>query len=206
MKLVNLDKLLTGYKLLLASGSPRRVRLLTEAGYSFRQIIPNINEDLNSGLAPEKTAKLLAEKKLEAIRTKIVENEIALCCDTIVILKGKILGKPSSPGNAFSMLSALAGEKHTVCSAIALGDTVHNMVSGYELTDVFFKMVSEKEIWDYVNSGEPMDKAGAYGIQQRTVFLVDRVKGNIDNVIGLPMRLLDRLAGEIAENMRKFSG
>ncbi len=182
------------------------MRLLTEAGYSFRQIIPDINEDINSVLSPEKTAINLAKNKFEAVRSKIMENEMALGCDTIVVLKGKILGKPSSPDDAFSMLSALAGEKHTVCSAIALGDSGNNLVSGCEQTDVYFKSPSDREIRDYVNSGGPMDKAGAYGIQEQTVFLVDRVIGNIDNVIGLPMRLLDRLAGEIAEKIRKFGG
>lgn len=162
--------------------------------------MPAIDEDNNTDIAPFELATRLAEKKAEAVRHDIHEDEIALGCDTIVVLHNEILGKPFSRDEAVAMLSSLAGQKHTVCSAVALASPCGDMVSGYELTDVYFKAVPLIDIERYVETGEPLDKAGAYGIQDKGVFLVDRVQGNIDNVIGLPMTLLDELAGKLIEN------
>jgi|WetSurMetagenome_2_1015567.scaffolds.fasta_scaffold317654_2 septum formation protein len=193
-KLENLHRLLLKYRLVLASGSPRRVRLLNEAAIEFRQIIPDIDEDDHEIIDPMELATTLAEKKALAAMDRIKDDEIALGCDTIVILKGKILGKPDSPGEAFEMLSALSGNCHTVCSAIALANNKGVIKSGYELTDVYFNNVSKQAIEAYIATGEPLDKAGAYGIQEEGGFLVDRIAGNLDNVIGLPMSLLEDLA------------
>jgi septum formation protein len=193
----NLRTLLEKYNLVLASGSPRRVGILKDNGVLFRQAIPDIDENNDSDLPPVELAVSLAEKKARAVGTRLSDSDVALGCDTIVILRGMILGKPESPAHAIEMLSSLSGNMHTVCSAIALLKKNGVKVSGYELTDVFFREVSEKQIKEYVASGEPMDKAGAYGIQELGGFLVDRIEGNIDNVIGLPMTLLDKLAGRI---------
>lgn len=192
-----LPRLLEKYRLVLASGSPRRVKILTAAGIPFRQIIPDINEENHSALNPEQLATILAEHKAEAVLEQIGSDEIILGCDTIVILEGRILGKPASRNEAFSMLSALSGNRHTVCSAIALLDKQRRRTSSYELSDVYFNRLTNDQIGDYINTGEPMDKAGAYGIQEKGGFLVDRVAGNIDNVTGLPMALFDELAGRI---------
>jgi len=202
----NLRKLLNTYKLLLASGSPRRVRLLNDAGISFRQLIPDIDESNSKQFEPYQLAVHLARRKARAATNQAKDNEIILGCDTIVILNNKILGKPTSKQEAIQMLTDLAGNRHTVCSAVALVGPGENIVDGYELTDVFFKEVSFEDIENYVNSGEPMDKAGAYGIQERGVFLVDRFEGNIDNVIGLPMKLVDKLAGRLGEKLEKHGG
>ncbi len=183
----------------MASGSPRRVFLLQEAGIEFRQIIPDIHEDNNLHTEPYRLATILAEKKAEAVLDKISGDEIALGCDTIVILDGKILGKPVSPADAVDMLTQMSGRMHVVCSAVALMDKGRNLASGFELTDVYFNAVTERQIIDYVETGEPLDKAGSYGIQDLGVFLVDRIVGNIDNVIGLPLVLLDGIAGKMAE-------
>jgi len=198
-KYKNLHRLIHRFNLVLASGSPRRVRLLGEAGIEFRQIVPDINENNSKQLRPYELAIYLAEKKAEVVINRAKANEIILGCDTIVVLDNKILGKPSSKTEARQMLSLLAGRKHTVCSAIALRAVSGESVSGYELTDVYFKNVSAIEIEKYVNTGEPLDKAGAYGIQDKGVFLVDRFTGNIDNIIGLPMTLLDKLAGKLGK-------
>ncbi len=194
----NLSNLLRRYRLVLASGSPRRIGILRNCGVSFRQIIPDIDEGNNIDMNPTQLATLLSERKALAVKSMIFVDEIALGCDTIVILKGEVLGKPASPTQAFEMLTSLSGQMHTVCSAIALMNNRGKVVSGFELTDVYFRDVSPAEIDEYVKSGEPLDKAGAYGIQELGGFLVDRIVGNIDNVIGLPMTLLDRLAGEMA--------
>jgi len=205
-KYKNLRRLLDIYNLVLASGSPRRVGLLIEAGIAFRQIIPDINEANSKQLKPYELAMLLARKKSQAVVEQINNNEVVLGCDTIVVLNEQILGKPSSKNEAVQMLAQLAGNKHTVCSAIALTTANDETAGGFELTDVYFKKVSLREIEDYAASGEPLDKAGAYGIQERGVFLVDRFVGNIDNVIGLPMTLLDELAGRLGEKLRLYAG
>jgi len=194
----NIDNLLRRYKLVLASGSPRRVGILRNCGIPFRQITPDIEENNNSELNPSQLAIILAEQKAKAVRNLINDKEIALGGDTIVILHGKVLGKPVSPTNATEMLTALSGNMHTVCSAIALLDGRDRLFSDCELTDVYFHDVSLNEIINYVKSGVPLDKAGAYGIQELGGFLVDRIEGNIDNVTGLPMTLLDKLAAKMA--------
>ena len=194
----NINHLLAKYRLVLASGSPRRIDILTKDGIPFRQIVPDINEDNNSIMDPVELATHLAEEKAFAVSHMLSRDEIALGCDTIVILNKKILGKPDSPAQAIEMLTSLSGNMHIVCSAIALLKYDGRMVSGAELTDVYFKKLSSDQIEKYVASGEPLDKAGAYGIQELGAFLVDRIIGNIDNVTGLPMTLLERLSAEIA--------
>jgi septum formation protein len=126
-------------------------------------------------------------------------SDVVLGCDTIVVLDDEVLGKPRSPEEAVRMLTRLSGRRHIVCSAVALGIAEGEIFDGYELTEVYFRPIDERDIRDYVATGEPLDKAGAYGIQDRGVFLVDRVVGNIDNVIGLPLTLVDELAGKLAD-------
>ncbi len=196
----NLDRLLRTYNLVLVSGSPRRVDILTEAGVKFRQIIPNIDEKDDIDPDPCRLTTILAESKARVALNQIKENEIALGSDTIVIFRGKILSKPLSLEDAFRMLSALSGNGHTVCSAVALVDLKGRIVSGFETTQVYFNKVTSEALYEYIATGEPMDKAGAYGIQGKGGFLVDRIIGNIDNVTGLPMTLLDNLANEWQRN------
>lgn len=198
----NIRSLLSRYRFVLASGSPRRVSLLQENAIPFRQLIPDIDENNHLAEDPVRYAERLAFLKTEAVLPLTTPNEIIIGCDTIVILEGKILGKPSSPDHAFQMLRALSGKKHTVCSAVSLQSHRHAAVIGSELSDVFFKEVSDEAIKAYIRTGEPLDKAGAYGIQNAGGFLVDRVEGNIDNVIGLPMTLLDYLAGKIYSELK----
>ncbi len=194
MNLNNLNKLLENWRMVLASGSPRRVRLLKEAGIHFRQIIPDLDENNYNHREPYRLAVLLAEKKAEAVADLLDKDEFVMAGDTIVLLNGEILGKPTSPEEAFTMLSRLSGNKHTVCSALALREANGKMVSGFELTDVSFKSIDDIRLKEYIASGEPLDKAGAYGIQGSGGFLVDSIRGNLDNVIGLPMALLEQLA------------
>ncbi|MCX6828556.1 MAG: Maf family protein [candidate division Zixibacteria bacterium] len=201
MKFKELDRLLSRYRLVLASGSPRRVSLLRAAGINFRQLIPDIDENNHAHQDPSALAALLAQKKALAVCWEIETDEVILGCDTIVILNDLVLGKPESEAEAFEMLSALSGNRHTVCSAIALLERGGYMASGFEFTDVYFNPVSAAQIKAYIKTGEPLDKAGAYGIQEEGGFLVDRIEGNIDNVIGLPMSLLERLAGKFMTEM-----
>ncbi|SYZ73344.1 conserved hypothetical protein [Candidatus Zixiibacteriota bacterium] len=199
-KYKNIERLLKIYGLVLASGSPRRVDILNKAGIAFRQIIPNLDEKDDVDPDPCRLSTILAEAKAHCVMNQAKKNEIVLGCDTIVILNGRILGKPRSARQASQMLTALSGAEHTVCSAIALVDSGGKTVAGFETTKVYFNEVSAEAIREYIDTGEPMDKAGAYGIQGKGGFLVDRIVGNIDNVTGLPMTLLDSLAGKWQKN------
>jgi septum formation protein len=187
--------------LVLGSGSPRRLSLLREQGISFRQVIPQIEESPRDGEDPYKYAERLACEKAVAVAAMVNSSEVVLGCDTIVVLRGEILGKPSDEEDAFAILSRLVGNEHSVCTALALVSDGKLIASGYELTRVFFKPAPPERIRRYITTREPMDKAGAYGIQGMGGFLVDRIEGNLDNVIGLPGKLLDELAGQVLKNL-----
>jgi septum formation protein len=193
----DLNKLLKKQHLVLASGSPRRVRLLQEAGIKFRQIISEIDEPNHLHSDPYKTAMILAGMKIAEVKDKLKPREVGLGCDTIVVINDKILGKPTSPAHALEMLMELSGYRHTVCSAIALRSQDGPMVEGYETTEVYFNEIKRSRLEEYVRTEEPLDKAGAYGIQGLGGFLVDRIEGNLDNVIGLPLILLNDLAAQL---------
>jgi septum formation protein len=193
----NLTSLSLKRPLVLGSRSPRRVELLTETGVTFRQSIPNIPEQVGPFEQPYPYARRLAEEKSLAVAADSNDNEIVIGCDTIVVLGDHILEKPADFDDAFRILSLLSGKQHVVCSAVALAGTNRLFCSGFELTRVFFNPLSPERIREYIRTGEPMDKAGAYGIQGMGGFLVDRIDGNLDTVVGLPRRLLERLSGEV---------
>lgn len=198
----NLTALAAHHKIVLGSGSPRRLDLLTETGIPFVQSIPSIPEIPTPGEAPYDYAVRLAEEKAQVVSRHRSPGEIILGCDTIVVLDQIILEKPDSAEHAFEILSLLSGKAHIVCSAIALGRQNRVLSSGFELTRVFFNPLDPEKIRRYISSGEPMDKAGAYGIQGMGGFLVDRIEGNLDTVVGLPRTLLERLAGEVLHCLR----
>lgn len=184
-------------EIVLGSGSPRRVSLLKKMGIKFTQIIPDIEEYRISDENPYQYALDLSELKGRWVAERIKAEQLAISCDTIVVLDNQVLGKPQNKEEAFEILSLLSGNNHVVCTAAAFVDTSGILSSGYETTNVFFNQVTPEQINNYIDTEEPMDKAGAYGIQGMGAFLVDRIKGNLDNVIGLPSRLLDELAEKI---------
>ncbi len=194
----NLQKLSDRFQIVLGSGSPRRVDLLAETGISFVQEIPFIKEIRKEFELPVEYAERLAiEKALNISISAKNDNYLIIGSDTIVIHEDRILEKPNDMEDAVSILSYLSGKCHQVCTALAfsLGEKI--LSTGHETTRVFFNQVTKQEIISYVETKEPMDKAGAYGIQGMGAFLVDRIEGNLDNVIGLPRLLLERLAGKI---------
>ncbi len=197
MKYKDLLQMTQQHDLVLGSGSPRRSRLLTELGIEFRQIVPQIDETARPDEKPCACALRLAEEKAESVTEQIKDHEIVLGGDTIVVVEDVILGKPRDEEEAFATLSRLAGKTHYVCTALALADQDGLICSGTEQTEVIFNTVTPEQIREYIASGEPMDKAGAYGIQGMGAFLVDSIEGNLDNVIGLPRTLLNRLAGGV---------
>lgn len=184
-------------RLVLGSGSARRVALLKETGVPFRQIVPEVDETILPDEDPFDAATRLAGKKALAVANDIAADELVLGGDTVVVLDGKPLGKPTDEQHAFEMLTLLSGKRHRVGTGLAFSDHNDRVDAGVEVTEVHFNDVTAEQIRDYIATGEPMDKAGAYGIQGMGAFLVDTIEGNLDTVIGLPLTLLNHLAGDI---------
>lgn len=193
MSLPNLRRLADNPGLVLVSGSPRRKQILTEAGLRFEIIVPSVDEHIRPELPPEMLVMDLAGQKVKSVEPD--GRRAYLGCDTIVVLNGQVLTKPVDEEDAFRILRKLSGDCHSVFTGLTLLDSRrgrwHQM---YEESRVCFNPLDEKAVRAYIATGEPLDKAGAYGIQGMGGFLVDSVEGNIDNVVGLPMTALERLA------------
>jgi len=181
--------------LVLASGSPRRRELLTSLGWPFTVRIPEVDESFLNGEDPEKAVVRLAGAKAEAAASGHPDEWI-VAADTVVSLEGKILGKPSSRGDASRMLSLLSGKTHTVFTGIAVFSPSGREI-GVEGTDVVFRTLGRDEIRAYAESGECGDKAGAYAIQGLGALLVEGIRGDYFNVVGLPLYRLSRMLGSL---------
>ncbi|MDX9857197.1 MAG: Maf family protein [candidate division Zixibacteria bacterium] len=199
----HLRELAHSHPLVLASGSPRRFDLLTELGIPFQRIVPDLEEVRDPGEPPFDYAVRLAEDKALMVGRGLLPSAIALGCDTVVVLGDSILEKPANANEAFGCLRTLSGKQHVVCTALAFVQEERLLVSAYDTTKVFFNEITDRQIEEYIGTGEPMDKAGAYGIQGMGSFLVDRIDGNLDTVIGLPRNLLDSLARDVLIKLRK---
>ncbi len=178
-------------KIILASRSPRRKEILSELFSDFKIITREIDESLPENMHPASGVELLARLKGEAVALDDPEA-LVISSDTLVELDGRPLGKPIDEDDAASMLRLLSGREHNVHTGVA----VHykgKVFSGVDSTAVRFKLLSEKDILDYVKTGEPMDKAGAYGIQGLGGRLVSGYEGELDTVIGLSKILVKKL-------------
>ena len=177
-------------RIILASKSPRRQELLKVMGIEDFDIIPAVGQESGGGeTEPGKIAENIAlGKALEIAKTR-QPDDIIIGADTIVCCGGRILGKPKDQNDAFSMLELLSGRKHSVYTGVAVvkGDTVE---ADSVKTDVYFRKMEVYEIEKYIESGEPMDKAGAYGVQGRGSVFVDKIDGDFFNVVGLPLSKL----------------
>ncbi len=179
--------------LILASSSARRVSILKSLHIEFSIEQSQILEKRQKGESPEAFAVRVAEEKASYVGTSLKKG-IVIGCDTIVSLKGEIFGKPKNPESAAAMLRALSGKWHTVISGLSLYNAENKQrVSGFSSTEVKFLSLSEDEIAWYVNSEEPMDKAGSYGIQGLGTIFIERIRGSYSNVVGLPVELLKEL-------------
>lgn len=179
--------------LILASSSPRRRELLSQAGFCFSVDPADVDESVLPGERPEEYAARIA---LEKARRTAERHEagIVLGADTIVVVDGDVLGKPSSPGEAKDMLSRISGRTHRVLTGVALVDAATGAyAAAVETTDVRIRELAAEEIEEYVDTGEPMDKAGAYGIQGRAAVFVEGINGCFFNVVGLPLARLDKM-------------
>ena len=171
--------------IILASASPRRSELMTLAGFRFDVICADIDEIVPEKALPQEVVMSLALQKAQAV-AKDHRKSAVVGSDTVVALDGKILGKPRSEKEAAEMLRSLSGRIHKVFTGVAIvcGEKV---TSFFEETEVEFYPLTDQEILDYVATGEPMDKAGAYGFQGRGAVLVKRINGDYFNVMGLPI-------------------
>lgn len=181
-------------KIILASASPRRKELLTLAGIDFTVQQADIEEKIAPDLKPFEVVEQLAFQKASAVAEKS-KDCIVIGSDTVVSLDNKILGKPKSENEAKEMLKLLSGKTHKVYTGVAIISDEKN-VSFYEETEVEFYELTDREIADYVATGEPMDKAGAYGIQGKGCVLIKRINGDYFNVVGLPVARLYRELGD----------
>jgi len=189
--------------LVLASASPRRAELLRQAGLAFELRYPTVVETRAWAGEPAALARTRAEQKAESVAQEVPERFV-LGADTIVVVDGGILGKPSGPEEAGEMLAALSGRWHRVITGVALaagdGEQAWLLESDSVSTEVSFRELTRAEIEAYVATGEPLDKAGAYGIQGRGALLVREIRGCYCNVVGLPLSRVGEMLGAAAND------
>jgi septum formation protein len=176
--------------IVLASQSPRRSEILRQAGIPFVARPANVDETTRPGENPEDYVRRVARDK--ALAGGAAPGEIVLGADTVVVIDGEILGKPADSADAARMLGLLAGREHQVLTGICLGRGAE-MVVDCARTGVWFRPLTREEIADYVATGEPMDKAGAYAIQGLASKFIERIEGSYTNVVGLPIELVQQI-------------
>lgn len=180
-------------KIVLASASPRRQELLRRIGIEDFDIrVPEVEESFPQGLTPPEVVAHISREKADAAAALCTPEEIVITADTMVFLDDQRLGKPADEADALRMLTSLQGRRHTVCTGVTVrqGDC---RLTEAESTDVYFRPASREELLAYIKTGEPMDKAGAYGVQGRGALLVERLEGDFFNVMGLPLLRLSRM-------------
>ena len=190
--------------IILASASPRRRELLERIGVTgFTVAAPTVDESVEPGLSPADMVEALSLRKAGAAAENFGPDDLIIAADTVVALNTDVLGKPRDEDDAFAMLSTLSGREHRVYTGVTVlrGDKA---VTQHEATAVTFRTLSPDEIWGYIATGEPLDKAGAYGIQGVGALLVSGIRGDYSNVMGLPVfRLGQMLAGFGLDLLRK---
>ncbi len=178
--------------IILGSQSPRRRELLEKLDLPFTILTADIDETVRPELTPAQAVADISARKAAAILRQASEDDLVITADTIVVLDGQIMGKPHSPEEAEQMLSSLSGRTHQVYTAVTLHSHARQKTK-VACTQVTFRPLDPTEIRAYIASGEPMDKAGAYGIQGRGAVLVSHLEGDYFNVMGLPLCTLCRM-------------
>lgn len=191
--------------LILASGSPRRRQLLEQIGLTFVVRSSDVDESVSPGLTPAQVVESLSARKGEAVAAEAAPGDLVLSADTVVALDGAILGKPRDRAEAEAMLTALSGRTHQVYTGVTLLQDGRRL-TGHEVTAVTFRPLSPEEIAAYVSTGEPMDKAGAYGIQGLGALLVERLEGDYFNVMGLPLCRLGQMLAQFGVRPLEAAG
>ena len=183
--------------IILASKSPRRRALLEQMGVrDFRIVTPDIDEHMDRDLPPAELVRQISLEKAQAVAAQADSNTVVIAADTVVALDGVVLGKPADKEEAFRMLSLLSGNRHQVYTGLTVlrGEQVF---SQWEETAVTFRSLTAEEIEAYIATGEPMDKAGAYGIQGYGALFIEGISGDYYNVMGLPVCRLGQILGQL---------
>lgn len=189
------------YRIILASASPRRRELLTQVGIEY-ECIPSTCEEAAGETEPAKVVSELSKIKALDVAGQFEgaeENILIIGADTVVSLDNEIMGKPADEAHAYQMLRKLNGREHSVFTGVTLvfiEDGKTRYMTLYEETRVFVYHISDEEIWDYIRTGEPMDKAGAYAIQGLFSAYIERIEGDYNNVVGLPVSRICKILRE----------
>ncbi|HCC06973.1 MAG TPA: septum formation protein Maf [Clostridiales bacterium] len=185
-------------KIVLGSGSPRRRELLTMMGLEFEVIKSDIEEVVEEGLSPAEVVRSLALQKAEDIIQKVSNDALLITADTIVVCQEKIMGKPKDEQDAYDMLKFLSGKKQSIYTGMVIWDKLkdkkHEIVGE---STIYMKVLTDKEILDYIKTGDPMDKAGAYGVQTEGAVFIEKIEGDFYNIVGLPISKLYDVLKEI---------
>jgi septum formation protein len=185
-------------ELILASQSPRRRELLGLFNLPFTVRVADIDETMDPTRSPAEEVARVSLAKARAVERK--EEDVVIAADTIVVLGSRVLGKPASEAQAEQMLTALSGHAHQVMTGVTVlrGD---RSLTATEITDIHFRELSTREIRRYIATGEPMDKAGSYGIQGGAALFAEKIHGDYYNVVGLPVCRLQRMLRELAPDL-----
>ena len=184
-------------QIILASASPRRKKLLEQIGLKFTVVVNKHQEKMNPRLKPRGQAEFLSKQKAQAIVDRY-KNAIIIAADTLVVFNDQIIGKPTSPYDAKRILRMLSGKTHRVITGYTIIDTATKKSLTYSVeTLVFMKKMSIKEVDAYIKTGEPLDKAGGYGANEKGALFVEKIAGDFFNVVGLPIFA-------VAQDLKKF--
>ena len=187
--------------IVLASGSPRRQELLQRIGITDFDIrVPETEESYPEGLSPRQVVEYISREKADAAARLCTPDEIVITADTMVFLDEARLGKPADEADALRMLTSLQGRHHTVCTGITVRQGGRSLTES-ESTEVYFRPATEAELRGYIATGEPMDKAGSYGVQGKGALLVEKLNGDFFNVMGLPVLRLSRMLAQFGVNL-----
>ncbi|HAN22120.1 MAG: septum formation protein Maf [Clostridiales bacterium GWF2_36_10] len=187
--------------IILASKSPRRREILKNAGYVFTVMEADTEENVPDLLSPSEAVIEIALQKALYVKEKLsTNNSIIIAADTMVFKNGILMGKPKDSEDAYYMLKQLSGDWHEVYSGYCIMSDEQKF-TGCEITSVKFRTVLDKEINEYIRSGEPFDKAGAYGVQDRASTFVERIEGDFFNVMGLPICRISQILNTIASEI-----
>jgi septum formation protein len=181
-------------KIVLASQSPRRKWLLEQIGLEFEIIPSNFDENIENKKFSKKLIESIAYEKAKEVAKRVPNDVLIIAADTVVIFKNQILGKPLDEEDAHKMLEKLSNKTHEVITSIAIIDKQEDKtLINSKISKVKFKKLSEREITDYIKTGEPMDKAGSYGIQAYGSLFVEKIDGCYNNIVGLPLNMLSEM-------------
>lgn len=173
-------------KIILASKSPRRKEILEVMGVDFEIDVADVDESVSDELLPVEAVCEISKRKAKKIAERHADDEIVISADTVVVIDGRIIGKPKDKQDAFNILKSLSGRTHEVYTGFTVcGKGVSK--TDFEVTKVHFKNLCDEDIKRYIETGEPMDKAGAYGIQQKGNLFVEYIHGDYYNVVGFPI-------------------